>query len=119
MSEKINANIIDYEWDYTHNGVRYKIDSHGKLSFQNQCEHIVNKLSQIREKLSRLKFYNTSLCAIGKFRVWNAWADSVLKYSCCSYRFEDEQKSICIKLKKFIHKRIKLFWTVPFQPPLM
>ena len=56
MGQKINENIIDYEWNYTHNGVRYKVDSHGKLSFQDQCEHIVNKLSQILEKLRRLKF---------------------------------------------------------------
>ena len=83
------------------------------MSFQDQCEHIVDKLSQILEKLKRLKFYNTSLCAIDKFRVWNAWADSVLKYSCCSYRFEDEQKKYLHKIEKIYTQAYKIILDCP------
>ena len=54
------------------------------MLFQNQCEHIIEKLLMKLAKLKKLRFYKKNLCAIAKFRIFNAWADSILKYSCCS-----------------------------------
>jgi len=59
--------------------MRYKINSKGKILFQNQCEHIIEKLLIKLAKLKKLRFFKQSLCAISKFRIFNAWADSILK----------------------------------------